>query len=782
MSSNEGRREKRTVYPGLIEADKEECAIVVHYELQEGGTRTSHSKRLRLRTHIMQSDPAKLAEDVMRKCKYKYITSSKRQYVEMLIANLQEYYARTPAALDTAEAAQAAARRRRRADDDEDSAEMACIDEYIDMLYEGDNDSRHEKIRGTEKILRLCLHVGNLEQLVQNHTVMGAISRVLAEDYRRSADLTYNIARVFLACANFMEMHPTLAQYRVGSVCVDIIEYEVRRSEHRDEVERRLATQIAEAKVGLSDSGEGVFEHEQRLNELERSQSHELARSRFMQKKQDKTLYVCAHILMNLAEDVIVENKMVRKNLVEHLSRVFAHSTSAPLLTLAASFLKKLSLFEENKDRMARAGLVHRIARFIPCSSQDLVLALLGLVFNLSFDSELREQMVKSALIPKLVAALKDNHKYREVSLRILYHLSVDDRCKSMFTYTEAIPIVMQLIVRFPEKKKLTRELAALAVNLSLNRNNAELMCANKGLQALLARVERTQDALLMKVVRNLALWTFTIQEEGTPQSYKQRGLWGRHVVQILGLATNTDSHDMLVEALGTLANFTTLDLLRGVTWAKCIDECNLTGFLSKLLVNGMAQHDVVLEAVIFAGVLATERDAAALVAASSLARSLEEVWRFAADDAEIVLQLLVTYRRLLAFKETHDSLLYNSRVLLDILDCLDNANPEVRRYADAILDLVVEHDRDEAGVLGDLGAQVRRRRFYGHNRDWLEILQQEDGARSTPGGRALHSSHDARSLSPDSDSPSADSLGITGDYHHRWAPGGAKDDLPWGG
>lgn len=153
----------------------------------------------------------------------------------------------------------------------------------------------------------------------------------------------------------------------------------------------------------------------------------------------------------------------------------------------------------------------------------------------------------------------------------------------------------------------------------------------------------------------------------------------------------------------------------------------NLTGFLSKLLVPGMAQHDVVLEAIIFTGVLSTERDAAAIVASSSLARSLEEVWRFASDDAEIILQLLFTLKRLLKYRETHDEILCNSHVLLDILDCLDSKNPEIRTYADACLDLVMEHDRDEASVLGELGAQVRRRRFYSYNREWLEVIQQQD-------------------------------------------------------
>ena len=449
---------------------------------------------------------------------------------------------------------------------------------------------------------------------------------------------------------------------------------------------------------------------------------------------------------------------------------------------------------------MHRANLVARLARFVPCTSPELIIAMLRLLFNLSFDAGVRDQMVRASFIPKLVGLLKENHKFREVSLRVLYHLSVDDRCKSMFTYTEAIPIVMQLVIKFPPNRKITRELAALAGNLSLNKHNAELMCANKGLAALVTRVERTRDALLMKVVRNLSSWTFNNQQDCQDPTveYLQRGLWSRHVTTVLGLATETDSHDFLVEVLGTLGNLTSHDLMRGATWKKYMDEFNVTGYLSKLLVPGMAQHDVVLEAIIFTGVLARDRDAAnarppraprrrarararpsatpdrpQVVASSSLARSLEEVWRDKSDDSEIILQLLFTFQHLLKHRETHDEILYNSRVLLDILDCLSNANETVVDYANACLDLVMEHDRDETGNLGELGAQVRRRRFYGHNREWLEIVEQE-GAGAPSMSRTNYPSptaSDDESGSPNSDRINAD-VGVLSGGSGEWTAG----------
>ena len=45
-----------------------------------------------------------------------------------------------------------------------------------------------------------------------------------------------------------------------------------------------------------------------------------------------------------------------------------------------------------------------------------------------------------------------------------------------MFSYTEALPLLMQLIVNWPQRV-LAQELGALAVNVSHNSRNAENMC-----------------------------------------------------------------------------------------------------------------------------------------------------------------------------------------------------------------------------------------------------------------------------------------------------------------
>ena len=47
---------------------------------------------------------------------------------------------------------------------------------------------------------------------------------------------------------------------------------------------------------------------------------------------------------------------------------------------------------------------------------------------------------------------------------------------------------------------------------------------------------------------------------------------------------------------LGTLNNLTALDLPKGIGWVDVLSNYALAPFLTKLLVPGMAQNDVVLE------------------------------------------------------------------------------------------------------------------------------------------------------------------------------------------
>lgn len=81
-------------------------------------------------------------------------------------------------------------------------AEMESLDDYLELLYQVSGKSENEndeglkaQVKGTAMILKLCRSVVNLEVLIQNNTVMGALTRVLQEEFKKSVELTFNILR-----------------------------------------------------------------------------------------------------------------------------------------------------------------------------------------------------------------------------------------------------------------------------------------------------------------------------------------------------------------------------------------------------------------------------------------------------------------------------------------------------------------------------------------------------------------------------------------------------------
>lgn len=69
------------------------------------------------------------------------------------------------------------------------------------------------------------------------------------------------------------------------------------------------------------------------------------------------------------------------------------------LLILSVTFLKKLSIYKENKDKMLECGLVARLAHFVPVPNEVLQNAVLRLLLNLSFDQPMREDMVRASRV-----------------------------------------------------------------------------------------------------------------------------------------------------------------------------------------------------------------------------------------------------------------------------------------------------------------------------------------------------------------------------------------------
>ena len=173
---------------------------------------------------------SKMASDVIRKCEY--LHPSRAEEIEQLVIKLRRHYEASlqdnrnvdqrgadkgsrgttskQAEGNASKSRQGAAGGYLQADerpnneyeDDAPAARLEDLEEYLDLLYQVSGKKEKEKedglnaqIKGTKYILQLCRDVMNLEQLIQNNTVMGALTRVFQEEYKKSIEFTFNILR-----------------------------------------------------------------------------------------------------------------------------------------------------------------------------------------------------------------------------------------------------------------------------------------------------------------------------------------------------------------------------------------------------------------------------------------------------------------------------------------------------------------------------------------------------------------------------------------------------------
>lgn len=194
-------------------------------------------KRIKIKALSPDKSMAQLATDIVGQCKY--IDERRVEEVEQLLIRLRRYALQQQPAVMAAPApsdsdmeesnrkasseTKSAKPRDRDRDRDHDrnrdrdfrrsggnarsapelpEADINALDDYLEMLYEvASNKSEKEaeqairkQERATLLILQLCREVMNLEQIIQNNTLMSALTRTLEEN-KVSIDLSFNIIR-----------------------------------------------------------------------------------------------------------------------------------------------------------------------------------------------------------------------------------------------------------------------------------------------------------------------------------------------------------------------------------------------------------------------------------------------------------------------------------------------------------------------------------------------------------------------------------------------------------
>uniref|UniRef100_A0A8C2XAE3 Kinesin-associated protein 3b n=1 Tax=Cyclopterus lumpus TaxID=8103 RepID=A0A8C2XAE3_CYCLU len=686
---DDARYLKRKVTAGSLDVHPTEKALVVHYEVEasilgEGGghmlgERKEGQKIIRVKSLSPSTDVGALAKKVVEECKL--IPQSRLPQVEQLLYYLQNRKS-SPVEAEKKEKRTVKPRELTPFEGMEldEEASVTRVDEYIELLYEG----VPEKIRGSALILQLARNPDNLEELLHNEAALGALARVLREDWKQSVELATIIIYIFFCFSSFSQFHGVVSHYKIGALCMSVVEHELKRHDvWREELRKKNKS--------APESGS-----------LRRDQDKAVRKYHGLLSKQEQLLRVSLYLLLNLAEDTRTELKMRNKNIVVLLVKVLERDDEE-LLVLVVSFLKKLSIFLENKNDMAEVDTVERLARLVPCDHEDLLNLTLRLLLNLSFDSGLRAKMVEVGL----VHLLPNN---RQVSMRILYHISIDDRFKGMFVYTDCIPQLMQMLYEHGEEDT-EAELISICINLAANKRNAQLMCEGNGLKMLMKRALKMKDGLLMKMIRNIS------QHDGPTKP-----VFIDYVGDLAAEIRAEEEEEWVLECLGTLANLTIPDL----DWELVLKEYNLVPYLKDRLKPGSAEDDLILEVVIMIGTVSMDDACAAMLAKSGIIPALIELLNAQQEDDEFVCQIVYVFYQMVFHQATRDVIIKDTQAPAYLIDLMHDKNAEIRKVCDNTLDIIAEYDEE-------WGRKIQSEKFRFHNNQWLEMVESRQADESEP-------------------------------------------------
>ncbi|XP_056276771.1 kinesin-associated protein 3-like [Pseudoliparis swirei] len=700
---DDARYLKRKVTAGSLDVHPTEKALVVHYEVEasilgEGGghmlgERKEGQKIIRVKSLSPSTDVGALAKKVVEECKL--IPASRLPQVEQLLYYLQNR--KSSPVEGKAEKKEKRTMKPRELTPFEgmeldEEASVTRVDEYIELLYEG----VPEKIRGSALILQLARNPDNLEELLHNEAALGALARVLREDWKQSVELATIIIYIFFCFSSFSQFHGVVSHYKIGALCMSVVEHELKRHDVWREELRKKST---------------ACESSPENGSLRRDQDKAVRKYHGLLAKQEQLLRVSLYLLLNLAEDTRTELKMRNKNIVVLLVKVLERDDEE-LLVLVVSFLKKLSIFLENKNDMAEVDTVERLARLVPCDHDDLLSLTLRLLLNLSFDSGLRAKMVEVGLLPKLTALLGDENN-RQVAMRILYHISIDDRFKGMFVYTDCIPQLMQMLYEHGEEDT-EAELISICINLAANKRNAQLMCEGNGLKMLMKRALKMKDGLLMKMIRNIS------QHDG-PTKPVFIDYVGDLAAEIRA-EEEEEEEEWVLECLGTLANLTIPDL----DWELVLKEYNLVPYLKDRLKPGSAEDDLILEVVIMIGTVSMDDACAAMLAKSGIIPALIELLNAQQEDDEFVCQIVYVFYQMVFHQATRDVIIKDTQAPAYLIDLMHDKNAEIRKVCDNTLDIIAEYDEE-------WGRKIQSEKFRFHNNQWLEMVESRQADESEP-------------------------------------------------
>ncbi|XP_018577542.1 kinesin-associated protein 3 isoform X2 [Anoplophora glabripennis] len=605
------------------------------------------------------------------------------------------------------------------------------LSDYIDLLYEG----MAEKIRGAHLIQFLARDPENLEALSRNETLISALGRVLREDWKRSIALSTHLVFTFFCFSMYSCFHEVILKCKVGSICMDIIDYELRRydrwkadfegveapsdipivrkpcpsSASMTEIPRSRIPEPVRPKSGnfTETNIKAVMEGSvyddlttsmECIDDKKLTEEQKVKRFRTLVRKQEHLLRVAYYLLLNISEDEAVEEKMSKRNIVGLLVKALDRDND-DLLILVVTFLKKLSIMQCNKDAMVSLNVVDKLPRMLESNSADLVHLALKLLYNLSFDTKIRYKIIKAGLLPKIMSLLSDD-RHQEVVLKILYHLSYEDDIKHHFV--DCIGLITDMLL-LNVGNEGDKTMVALCINLATDSSNTQHITKKNRLQSLMMRAFTYQDAMLMKMLRNIS------DNHASAPSFIE------FVGDIAKAVVESKDEDFVRECIGILSNLHLPDL----DWAEIFKHFDMIKWVKNILSSNNTEAELVLQVVVLLGTAASDEGCAKLFCETHILNLLIDLLKTHQEDDEIVLQIVYVFFVTLSHETNIDYIVTNTEAPAYLIDLLQDNNKSIRKICNTCLNIIADHSKTWAD-------RIRIEKFRHHNAQWLQMVDSQ--------------------------------------------------------
>ncbi|XP_049821994.1 kinesin-associated protein 3 isoform X10 [Aethina tumida] len=731
MEPDEAKYLRTERKPGSIDVHPSLEAIVLNYEIDVQilgnkdtsiyGEKQSLKKIIELPMLNSRTDCHALAKEVVNQCDL--IHHSRLAEVEQIIYYLKKrkLHGGLKTEIDTNEKTQF----------NPSEANYNNLSNYIDLLYEG----MDEKVKGAHLIQFLARDPENLEALAKYETLISALGRTLREDWKRSIALSTHLVFTFFCFSMYPRFHDVILKCKVGSICMDIIDFELRRydrwkaelegsqipndvpiisrpcpsSASMSEIPRsRIPEKVRPKSGNFTDTNmkavmegsiyDDLTNSTDSLDDKKLTTEQRTKRFRTLVKKQEHLLRVAFYLLLNIAEDESVEEKMSKRNIVGLLVKALERSNE-DLLILVVTFLKKLSIMQCNKDAMANLNIVDKLPKNLDSNNPDLVHLTVKLLFNLSFDYKLRLKVAKAGLLPKIIGLLSDE-KHQEAVLKLLYHLSYDDEIKPHFLDCVGLITDMLLLNSGSDNDKI---MVALLINLAINPTCAQQMIKKNRLQSLMMRAFTYQDPMLMKMLHNVS------EHSNCSPSFIE------FVGDIAKAVVDSKEEDFVRECIGILSNLHLPDL----DWAEIFRHFDMIKWIKNVIRSNNADPELVLQVVVLLGTAASDEGCAKLLCQTDIMTCLIELLKTHQEDDEIVLQIVYVFLVNLSHDENIDYLVEQTEAPAYLIDLLQDNNKSIRKICNTCLNIISNHSTTWSD-------RIRIEKFRNHNSQWLQMVDNQ--------------------------------------------------------